>query len=446
MKQSLRHLSVTAFAACAMTVCLGAAAKPAAPQTEEQLPVEGQLPLDDLRTFSRVLEQIKATYVEEVDDKTLLENAIRGMLSELDPHSVYLDEKDFSDLQSMTSGEFGGLGIEVSMEDGFVKVITPIDDTPASRAGIQAGDIIIKLGDKSVQGMSLDEAVGMMRGKSGEALKLTILRKDVEQPIELKLVRDAIKVRSVKQKVLEPGYGYVRIAQFQTNTADELNKAIDALKKEALKKDSSLQGLVLDLRNNPGGLLQSAVEVSDAFLNKGLIVYTKGRTANSNLRYNAEAGDILNGAPVVILVNDGTASAAEIVAGALQDNHRAIILGTNSFGKGSVQTVIPITETKAIKLTTALYYTPSGRSIQAEGIKPDIVDERATVTSMQPTLPAAESNLNKHLDNGNAPDKKSKGKKMNESDNSKPDEDWKNDNQLHDALNVLKAMRLSKQS
>jgi carboxyl-terminal processing protease len=439
MKQSLRRLSVTAVTACAMAICIGATAKPAATQTEGQLSVEGQLPLDDLRTFSRVLEQIKATYVEEVDDKTLLENAIRGMLSELDPHSDYLDEKDFSDLQTMTSGEFGGLGIEVSMEDGFVKVITPIDDTPASRAGIQAGDIIIKLGDKSIQGMSLDEAVGIMRGKSGEALKLTILRENVEQPIELKLVRDAIKVRSVKQKTLEPGYGYVRIAQFQTNTADELHKAINALKKE-----KNTQGLVLDLRNNPGGLLQSAVEVSDAFLNKGLIVYTKGRAANSNMRYSAEAGDLLNGAPMVVLVNDGSASAAEIVAGALQDNQRAILLGTNTFGKGSVQTVVPISETKAIKLTTALYYTPSGRSIQAEGIKPDIIDERATITSMQPALRAAESDLNKHLDNGNASDKKAKGKKNNSGDNTKPDEEWKNDNQLHDALNVLKAMRLTK--
>ena len=439
MKQSLRRLSATTLAVCAMVFCLNnawcATAKPATTQPE------GQLPLDDLRTFSRVMEQVRATYVEEVDDKTLLENAIRGMLSELDPHSAYLDEKDLGDLQSMTSGEFGGLGIEVGMEDGFVKVITPIDDTPASRAGIQAGDIIIKLDDKSAQGMSLDEAVGMMRGKSGEALKLTILRKNVDQPIEIKLIRDAIKVLSVKQKVLEPGYGYVRIAQFQINTTTELNKAIAALKKE-----NNTQGVILDLRNNPGGLLQSAVEVSDAFLNKGLIVYTQGRAANSNLRYTAEAGDILNGAPIVILVNDGTASAAEIVAGALQDNHRAIILGTNSFGKGSVQTVIPITETKAIKLTTALYYTPSGRSIQAKGIKPDIVDERATVTSIQPALRTAESDLNKHLDNGNTPDKKEKSKKTDAVEDSKQDEEWKKDNQLHDALNVLKAMRLSKQS
>lgn len=445
MGKSFRRLTAAALAACSMTFCPGnpvfaadisnkAAVKPAPKQ------VEGQLPLDDLRTFARVLEQIRAAYVEEVDDKTLLENAIRGMLGELDPHSSYLDEKDFSDLQSTTSGEFGGLGIEVGMEDGFVKVISPIDDTPASRAGIEAGDTIIKLGDKSVQGMSLDEAVGIMRGKSGEALKLTILRKNVDQPLEITLVRDVIKVRSVKQKILEPGYAYVRIAQFQANTADDLHKAVTALKKEG-----ALQGIVLDLRNNPGGLLESAVEVSDAFLNQGLIVYTKGRAANSNLRYSSEPGDILDGAPIVVLVNDGSASAAEIVAGALQDNHRAIILGTNSFGKGSVQTVIPISENKAIKLTTALYYTPSGRSIQAEGIKPDIVDERANVTSMQPALRAAESDLNKHLGNGNRTDEKPVPQNKDKSNNG--DDEWKqSDNQLHDALNVLKALRLSKRT
>ncbi|HSC75109.1 MAG TPA: S41 family peptidase [Pseudomonadales bacterium] len=436
MKKSLRRLSVTTLAIYVVALCLNSAwcatAKPPTPKTE------GQLPLDDLRTFARVMEQIRATYVEEVDDKTLLENAIRGMLSELDPHSAYLDEKDFSDLQSATSGEFAGLGIEVGMEDGFVKVISPIDDTPASRAGIESGDIIIKLGDKSVQGMSLDEAVSLMRGKAGEALNLTILRQHVEKPIEVTLVRDAIKARSIKQKTLEPGYGYVRIAQFQINTAEDLNSAI-----AALKKDGAIQGLVLDLRNNPGGLLQSAVDVSDAFLNKGLIVYTKGRAANSNLRYNAEPGDILGGAPMVVLINDGSASAAEIVAGALQDNRRAVLLGTNSFGKGSVQTVVPISETKAIKLTTALYYTPSGRSIQAEGIKPDIVDEHAKITSLQPSLRAAESDLDKHLGNGNATDKKSAAKPKGKVD----DDNWRqDDNQLHDALNILKAMRLSKRA
>lgn len=445
MGKSFRCLTAATLAACSLAFCPGNPALAATPSDKAAVKpapkqAEGQLPLDDLRTFARVLEQIRASYVEEVDDKTLLENAIRGMLGELDPHSSYLDEKDFSDLQSVTSGEFGGLGIEVGMEDGFVKVISPIDDTPASRAGIEAGDTIIKLGDKSVQGMSLDEAVGIMRGKSGEALKLTILRKNVDQPLEITLVRDAIKVRSVKQKILEPGYAYVRIAQFQANTAEDLNKAIITLKKEG-----PLQGLVLDLRNNPGGLLESAVEVSDAFLNQGLIVYTKGRAANSNLRYSSEPGDILDGAPIVVLVNDGTASAAEIVAGALQDNHRAIILGTNSFGKGSVQTVIPISETKAIKLTTALYYTPSGRSIQAEGIKPDIVDERANVTSIQPALRAAESDLNKHLGNGNTPERKSAPQSKDKTGNVN-DESKQNDNQLHDALNVLKALRLSKRT
>lgn len=412
----------------------------------------GQLPLEDLRTFARVMEQIRVAYVEEVDDKTLLENAIRGMLGELDPHSAYLDEKDFADLQDTTTGEFGGLGIEVGMEDGFVKVITPIDDTPASKAGIEAGDLIIKLGEKSVQGMSLGEAVSIMRGKKGEPLDITILRKGNEKPIEVTVVRDIIKVQSVRSKMLEPGYGYVRIAQFQVNTGEELQKSL-----ETLKGKNEFKGLVLDLRNNPGGILQAAVEVSDAFLDQGLIVYTKGRMEQGNLRFSAEKGDFLDGAPVVVLVNDGSASAAEIVAGALQDHRRAIVLGTDSFGKGSVQTVMPISETKAIKLTTALYYTPSGRSIQAQGIKPDIVVERAKVTALPKSLRTAEVDLDKHLDNGSNDHKTDDGKdgKKNASvTNTKPDDNarteeedderWQDDNQLHDALNVLKAMYLSK--
>ncbi len=413
----------------------------------------GQLPLEDLRTFARVFEQIRATYVEEVDDHKLLENAIKGMLGELDPHSAYLDEKDFTDLQSATTGEFGGLGIEVGMEDGFVKVISPIDDTPASRAGIQAGDFIIKLGDKSVKGMGLDEAVGMMRGKPGEPIKLTILRKGEEQPKEITIRRDIIKVRSVRNKLLEPGYGYVRLAQFQINTGSELRKAVDELKQKG-----PLQGLVLDLRNNPGGVLQAAVEVSDAFLNQGLIVYTKGRIADADLRYSAEPGDILGGAALVVLINDGSASASEIVAGALQDHRRAVLLGTGSFGKGSVQTVMPISETKAIKLTTALYYTPSGRSIQAQGIKPDIHVERAKLTTVPETLRAAEADLDKHLANGNAPAGKPASKDAKsgrpdkkavepEVDTAKAEAELQaNDNQLHDALNVLKAMHLSNAS
>lgn len=419
--------------------------------TGNTAPAQAQLPLDDLRTFVSVFEQIRVSYVEEVDDRKLLENAIRGMLSELDPHSAYLDEKDFSDLQSMTSGEFGGLGIEVGMEDGFVKVISPIDDTPASRSGIQSGDLIIKLDNKSVKGMSLDEAVNLMRGKAGEPIKLVILRKSEDKPIELTVKRDVIKVRSVRQKILEPGYAYIRLAQFQVNTGNELRAAI-----EELKKKGALQGVVLDLRNNPGGVLQSAVEVSDAFLNQGLIVYTKGRVADADMRYSAEAGDVLDGAPLVVLINDGSASAAEIVAGALQDHRRAVLIGTDSFGKGSVQTVIPISETKAIKLTTALYYTPSGRSIQAEGIKPDIHVERAKLTAAPPEFRAAEADLDKHLANGNAASVET-GKKnginknttnisnKESSDPLKTEADLQeNDNQLHDALNVLKAMHLSK--
>lgn len=419
---------------------------------DKSTPAQGQLPLDDLRTFASVFEQIRVSYVEEVDDRKLLENAIRGMLSELDPHSAYLDEKDFSDLQSMTSGEFGGLGIEVGMEDGFVKVISPIDDTPAKRAGIQSGDLIIKLGDKSVKGMSLDEAVNLMRGKPGEPLKLVILRKGEDKPLDITVKRDIIKVLSVRQKILEPGYAYVRLAQFQINTGAELRTAI-----AELKKKGPLQGVVLDLRNNPGGVLQSAVEVSDAFLNQGLIVYTKGRIADADMRYNAEAGDLLDGAPLVVLINDGSASAAEIVAGALQDHRRAVLVGTDSFGKGSVQTVIPISETKAIKLTTALYYTPSGRSIQAQGIKPDIHVERAKLTTVPQEMRAAEADLDKHLANGNAPaaetTRKSTGKNKEAPDNSNKDSSdplkteadlQENDNQLHDALNVLKAMHLSK--
>jgi carboxyl-terminal processing protease len=449
MGKSFRHV--------ALFLCLGgavvsASAAPAATKNPAPAPpAEGQLPLEDLRTFARVLEQIRASYVEEVDDKTLLENAIRGMLGELDPHSAYLDEKDFTDLQNMATGEFGGIGIEVGMEDGLVTVVSPIDDTPASRAGIEAGDVIIKLGDKSVQGMSLDEAVGIMRGKVGESLDFTIVRKSVEKPIELTIVRDVIKVYSVRQKMLEPGYAYVRIAQFQMNTGEELKKAIESLKKEA-----PLQGVVLDLRNNPGGVLQSAVEVSDAFLGQGVIVYTKGRMAESNVSYSAKPGDMLDGAPMVVLVNDGSASASEIVAGALQDQHRAVILGTDSFGKGSVQTVIPISDTKAIKLTTALYYTPGGRSIQAQGIKPDIVVEHAQITSVQePDLRAAEANLDKHLDNGNKAEGKAGKEKAVIQKDAKADRNklleaeknlQKNDNQLHDALNMLKAMQLSRRS
>ena len=325
------------------------------------------LPLETVRTLSEVFDKIKHNYVEDVEDKVLLDNAISGMLTGLDPHSTYLDAKAFEELRVGTTGEFGGLGIVVGMEDGFVKVISPIDDTPAQRAGVKAGDLIIRLDDAPVKGMSLDDAVKIMRGKPGSEIELTIVRKNEDQPLKFNITRDRIRVKSVKSRMLEPDYAYVRISQFQERTGKDLHNAISKLKKE---NKSQLKGVVLDLRNNPGGLLDSAVLVSDTFLDRGTVVSVKGRTEENKLTQAATPGDILKGAPIVVLVNEGSASASEIVAGALQDHKRAVIMGQKTFGKGSVQTVIPLGNNSALKLTTARYYTPSGRSIQAEGIVP----------------------------------------------------------------------------
>lgn len=453
MQKHGRILAALLFFSVVHVMGAGAAESGGGDAPPAEKPAPAVLPLDDLRTFARIFDQIRAAYVEEVSDKTLLENAIRGMLSELDPHSAYLDEKDLTDLTNVTSGEFGGLGIEVGMEDGFVKVISPIDDTPASKAGIEAGDVIIKLDNTAVKGLSLDEAVNIMRGKPGEALTLTIVRKGMDQPMVIKVVRDVVKVKSVRYSALEPGYGYVRLAQFQQKSGEELQKALTALATQ-----EPIKGLVLDLRNNPGGLLNAAVDVSDVFLDSGLVVYTKGRVPDANMRYSAKPGDALSGAPVVVLVNDGTASASEIVAGALQDHHRAVVMGTKSFGKGSVQSVIPVGETKAIKLTTALYYTPNGRSIQAEGIKPDIVVDRAQLTAMKSGLRSSEADLTRHLANGNGEDDAShaaavkadnagksskKRRKQDDAEETPATPLQDTDNQIHDALNVLKAMRFT---
>lgn len=355
------------------------------------------LPLDELRTFSEIFGRIKNSYVEPVEDKELLQNAIEGMLSGLDPHSTYLDLDDFKELREGTSGEFGGLGIEVTMEDGFVKVVAPIDDTPAARGGVQAGDLIIRLDDTPVKGLSLGDAVDIMRGKPDTKLLLTIIREGADKPLKIELTRAIIKVESVKQKMLEPGYGYVRISTFQSRTGESLKEAISALKTE---NDGSLEGLVLDLRNNPGGLLDAAVDVSDAFITKGKIVYTEGRIKDAAQEFNAKPNDILKGAPLVVLVNGGSASASEIVAGALQDHHRAIILGSKTFGKGSVQTVMPLTDNTAVKMTTARYFTPSGRSIQAEGIVPDIEIEGIKVSALEDNdfNPLREQDLSGHLE------------------------------------------------
>jgi carboxyl-terminal processing protease len=394
------------------------------------------LPVEELRTFSDVFGRIKNDYVESVEDKELLENAIRGMLTGLDPHSSYLDVEQFKELQVGTTGQFGGLGIEVGMENGFVKVIAPIDDTPAQRAGIQAGDLIIRLDDTPVKGMTLNDAVKVMRGEPGTDIKLTIVREGLDKPLQVTITRDIIKVKSVKRRTLEPGYGYLRISQFQSKTADYLEDAIADLRKE---NDDNLKGLVLDLRNNPGGVLNGAVAVSDAFLTKGLIVYTEGRIDDSRLRFNATPDDLLDGAPIVVLVNQGSASASEIVAGALQDHKRAIILGSKTFGKGSVQTILPLSGGTALKLTTARYFTPSGRSIQAEGITPDIELESLKVAAEEKTLdPLSEANLSGHLDNGNGDD----GSAGDSDDENANGDLARSDYQLYEALNMLKGLSI----
>ena len=397
---------------------------------------EAPLPLDELRTFAEVLDRVKAAYVEPVDDKTLLENAIKGMLSNLDPHSAYLGPEEFAELQESTSGEFGGLGIEVGSEDGFVKVISPIDDTPAAAAGIQPGDLIVKIDGKPTKGQSMNEAVDSMRGKAGSPITLTIVRGG-GKPFDVELKRAIIKVKSVRSQMLEPGYGYLRITQFQVNTGEETVKALSKLRND---NKGRLKGLVLDLRNNPGGVLQSAVEVADAFLTKGLIVYTKGRIPNSELRCPADPADPSDGVPLVVLINGGSASAAEIVAGALQDQKRAILMGTDSFGKGSVQTVLPLNNDRALKLTTALYYTPNGRSIQAQGITPDIEVERAKVTREQSDFDGfKEADLQGHLANGNG------GKDRPTAAGKAPvDRPQDADYQLSQALSLLKGLSVSR--
>ena len=314
-----------------------------------------RLPLNELRVFAEAFDRISNAYVEEIDDRTLLENAIKGLLSQLDPHSAYLDKSTFSDLQETTTGNYGGVGLEVGMDRGFITVISPMDDTPAEKAGIESGDVIIQIDELIVKGMSLDETIEAMRGEPGSDVVLSIAREGESQPLEITLTRQIIQVASVRERILEDGFGYIRIAQFQSATGREVRRSL-----EKLTEEGELSGLVLDLRNNPGGLLQTAVEVSDVFINDGLIVYTEGRLSQSEQRYNASTPDQTEGIPLIVLVNEGTASASEIVAGALQDHKRAVIMGMSTFGKGSVQTVLPLSSEIAIKLTTALYFTPNG--------------------------------------------------------------------------------------
>lgn len=423
------------------------------------------LPVEELRTFAEVFNAIKQGYVEPVEDKKLITNAISGMLSNLDPHSSYLDNESFKELQVGTQGEFGGLGIEVGMEDGFVKVVSPIEDTPAFRAGVKSGDLIIKLDDASVKGLTLLEAVKKMRGKPKTAITLTIVRKGESKPIVLTLNREVIKVQSVKSKLVAPGYGYVRLTQFQENSGASMVKHLGDLYKQG-----ELKGLILDLRNDPGGLLHGAVAVSSAFLPaKTLVVSTDGRTDDAKRQFLAVSEDYLAGnkddylknlpagvktVPMVVLVNGGSASASEIVAGALQDHKRAVILGTQTFGKGSVQTVLPLPNNTAIKLTTARYFTPSGRSIQAKGIAPDIVVEESANGETAQRL--READLEHHLENNQeaAASKESSklGSKAPKSKDGAEDDKpaefkhiefaGKNDYQLNQAVNLLKGLQI----
>lgn len=413
-----------------MLVLLVGTAHGQEPGLDEQARQKG-VPVDDLRVFSEVMERIKGAYIEDVDDKTLLRNAIRGMLNELDPHSAYLTPDQLQDLEASTSGEFGGLGIEVTTEEGFIKVVSPLDQTPASRAGIEAGDLILRIDDQMTKQISLSEAVEMMRGEPGTEITLSVLSEGDNQPRSVTLERAIISIDSVRSRMLKPGYGYLRITQFQSKTARDARKALKQMNPD------ELNGLVLDLRNNPGGVLGSAIDVADLLLNEGLIVYTEGRAQESRSNYAAEAGQLLKGVPVTVLINAGSASASEIVAGALQDHDRAVILGQRSFGKGSVQSVLPLHDDRALKLTTARYYTPDGRSIQAEGIKPDIKIDIAQVEVNKNRESLREADLPRHLMNPSGKDEESGG-----GDNgpSLAERDYG----LYQALSILQGIHLSR--
>ena len=354
-----------------------------------------RLPLRELRLFTQVFEQIRLGYVEEVTDTELLDNAIAGLLTELDPHSVYLNKEDYGELQEHANGEYGGLGLEVGTDNGAIRVVSPIDDTPAAKAGIQAGDLIVKMNDNPVRGMSLQKAVDKLRGEKGTSIKLTVYREGEKEPLDIEVVRDIIQISAVRSRLLEPGIGYIRVSQFQTKSGADF---VAAIEEQVAGGIDNINGFVIDLRNNPGGLVPASVEISDALLDGGTVVYTEGRLPSANRSFEASSGDLLNGLPVVVLINGGSASASEIVAGALQDHGRAAILGTQSFGKGSVQTVIPLGDGRAVKLTTARYFTPNGRSIQAEGIVPDIIVERAEIRPYKSRTRVREADLEGHLE------------------------------------------------
>jgi carboxyl-terminal processing protease len=408
----------------------------------QRVSAEDQTVYENLQIFSDVLDIVKENYVQEVESKELVEGAISGMLRTLDPHSSYLDPDAYKELQVETKGSFGGIGIEITVRDGVLTVVSPLEGTPAYELGIQAGDQILRVDGETTKEMTLMEAVKKMRGPKGTNVVLTIMREEFTKPQDFVITRDTIAIRSVRSKTLEPGYGYIRLSQFQSSTARDLRKEIAKLEKE----NKSLKGLILDLRNNPGGLLDQAVKVSDEFLNEGLIVYTGGRLKSQDMRFEAHMNTKPHAYPIVVLVNEGSASAAEIVAGALQDHKRAVVVGVKTFGKGSVQTVMPLRNGAALRLTTALYYTPNGRSIQAKGIEPDIVVERVLPGRIEDdghgSKAIREEDLKNHMDGGNE-----------EVSDNKPDSDQRStikeeltkDNQLARALDVLKSWEILSQ-
>ncbi len=391
------------------------------------------LPLNEVRIFAEVLNRIRSAYVEPIDDQTLLENAVRGMLAGIDPHSSYLANEAFDLLQENTTGEFGGLGVEVGISNGFITIISPVDGSPADVAGIQAGDIVIKIDDTPTTDITIEETTELMRGEPGTDVVLTVLREGVDEAFEITVTRDVIRSRSVRSRFVEPGFGYVRISQFVTGTGDEVVTALENLHLSS----TDLKGIILDLRNNPGGVLQAAVDVVDAFITEGLIVYTEGREDSAFTRYEATSADPSQGVPMIVLINQGSASASEVVAGALQDHDRAVIMGTQSFGKGSVQTVLPLTNDRAIKLTTALYYTPNGRSIQARGITPNIIVRQGRVTSVPDNLAIyREQDLAGHLENNDDPEL------IPDAIDLTREDVIVRDYQLNEALNILKGIAL----
>ena len=393
---------------------------------------ETPLPLDQIKTFAEIFTHIKRNYVETVSDEELLDFAVEGMLNGLDPHSVYLKEERLEELSEGASGRFGGLGMEVMMEDGFVKIVAPIDDTPAAEAGLLTGDLIIRIDGKTVSGLSLQEATDQMRGEPGTPITLTILRESEPDPFDVELERAVIRVQTVKRRELGDDIGYLRISQFQITTAEVFRKEL-----KRLRDNEKFAGLIIDLRNNPGGLLNSAVSIADIFIKEGVIVSTKGRLPENNQEFLATSDDLIGGKPIVVLINAGSASASEIVAGALQDHKRALILGTASFGKGSVQTVVNVGDNEGIKLTTARYYTPSGRSIQAAGIVPDvIVQQRQFKDTPVGFDRITEDDLPGHLSN------ETEGRDA--SENAELDQ-IEADYQLNEAFNLLKGLVLFKE-